>query len=262
MAKKNQIAFEIGFQDYVAMALAFVSFVSVAFFYTLNTSLYILCFALFLSIFLEKRVQTLLIVNSFAYMFLHQFFLKDALDVSAFDFLLLSSSRLTTNSFVAFVGSSFLVLIIFLSEISSVCLLYELESQRLLEYISSLSSVVFVILAFIFSLILAQDINFEGNYQSNFYFLSFSFSTNSCFIIKVYLLFILISNLYYIVFSLIFLSFFTVSKAKNKVTFKKLYSKTQNLKKNVENKQKQKEQEHEKNKIKPQKKIEQKVRGV
>jgi hypothetical protein len=58
------------------------------------------------------------------------------------------------------------------------------------------------------------------------------------------------------------LSFFTINKAKNKVIFKKLYSHTQDLKKNVKNKRKQKKQELEQNKIKKQQQKKQKVRGV
>ncbi len=268
MAKKTQIAFEIGFQDYVALALALVSFVSAAFFNPTNFGLYIVGFTLFLSMFLEKRVQALLLVNSFAYLFLYRFFLKDVSDASAFDLLLLNFSKLTSNSFVAFVGTSFLLLIIFLSVISSLCLVYKLENQQLLEHVTSLSSVVFVILAFTLSFILAQDINLEGNYQSIYFFASLSFSTNLCFILRVYLLFTLITNLYYLVFSLIFLSFFAISKAKNKVIFRKVYPQKQALKKSVENKRKPKEQEQEqtqeqdKKNIKNQKNINQKVRGV
>jgi hypothetical protein len=57
------------------------------------------------------------------------------------------------------------------------------------------------------------------------------------------------------------LSLFTISKAKNKVKFKKLYPQKQDLKKNVENKPKQKEQEQEQDKkIKINKN--KKVRGV
>ena len=263
MAKKNQIAFKIGFQDYIAMALTLVVFISTAFFNPPNFSLYIVGFTLFLSVFLEKRVQALLIVNSFAYLFLYRFFLTDALGMSAFDLLLLNISRLTSNSFVVFVGTSFLLLIIFLSVISSVCLVYKSENQRLFEHITSLSSVGFIILAFTLSLILAQDINLEGNYQSIFFFISLSFSTNLCFLLRIYLLFTLISNLYYLVFSLIFLSFFTISKAKNKVKFKTHYSQTQDLKKIVENKRKLKEQEQEQDKKeKPKENKNQKVRGV
>ena len=265
MPKKTQIAFEIGFQDYIAIALALVSFVSAAFFNPTNFGLYIVGFTLFLSMFLEKRVQALLLVNSFAYLFLYRFFLTDVSDASAFDLLLLNLSGFTSNSFVVFVGTSFLLLIVFLSVISSACLVYKLENQRLLEHLTSLSSVVFVILAFTLSLILAQDINLEGKYQSIFFFVSLSFSTNLCFILRIYLLFTLITNLYYIVFSLIFLSFFAISKAKNKVKFKKLYPQKQALKKNMENKPKQKEQEQEQDnkKIKKnQKNNNQKVRGV
>ena len=266
MAKKTQIAFEIGFQDYVAMALALVNFVSAAFFNPTNFGLYIVSFTLFLSVFLEKRVQALLLVNSFAYLFLYRFFLTDVSDASAFDLLLLNFSRLTSNSFVVFVGTSFLLLIIFLSVISSLCLVYKLENQRLLEHVNSLSSVGFVILAITLSLILAQDINLGENYQSIYFFASLSFSTNLCFILRVYLLFTLITNLYYIVFSLIFLSFFTISKAKNKVKFKKPYYQKQALKKKVENKLKPKEQEQEQKQEQDNKKIKKnqnkKVRGV
>lgn len=262
VAKKTQIAFEIGFQDYIAIALALVSFVNAAFFNPTNFGLYIVSFTLFLSMFLEKRVQALLIVNSFAYLFLYRFFLKDLSDTSAFDLLLLNFSRFTSNSFVVFVGTSFLLLIIFLSVISSVCLVYKLENQRLLEHLTSLSSVGFIILAFMLSLILAQDINLEGNYQFIYFFVSLSFSTNLCFILRIYLLFTLITNLYYLVFSLIFLSFFTISKAKNKVKFKKFCPQKQDLKKNVENKRKQKEQEQEQDNKKINQNQNQKVRGV
>ena len=261
MVKKTQIAFEIGFQDYIAIALALVSFVNAAFFNPTIFSLYIVGFTLFLSMFLEKKVQALLIVNSFAYMFLYRFYLTDVSDTSAFDLLLLNYSGLTSNSFVVFVGISFLLLIIFLSVISSVCLVYKLENQQLLEHITSLSSVGFIILAFTLSLILAQDINLGENYQSIYFFISLSFSTNLCFILRGYLLFTLITNLYILVFSLIFLSFFTISKAKNKVKFKKLYPQKQDLKNNMENKRKQKEQEQEQDK-KIKKNQNQKVRGV
>ena len=263
MVKKNKIAFEIGFQDYIAMALALVSFVIAAFFNPANLSLYIVGFTLFLSIFLEKRVQALLIVNSFAYLFLYRIFLTDVSDASAFGLLLVNFSSLTSNSFVVFVGTSFLLFILFLSVISSVCLVYKLENQRLLESVTSLSSVAFVILAFTLSLILAQDVNLSENYRSIYFFVSLSFSTNLCFILRVYLLFTLVTNLYYLVFSLIFLSFFAISKAKNKVKFKKLYPQKQALKKKVESKRKQKEQEQgpdKKEKIK--KNQNQKVRGV
>lgn len=266
MAKKTQIAFEIGFQDYVAMMLALISFFSTAFFNPTNFGLYIVSFTLFLSIFLEKRVQALLIVNLLAYLFLYRFFLTDVSDTSALDLLLLNYSGLTSNSFVAFVGTSFLLLIIFLSVISSACIVFKLENQRLLEHVASLSSVVFVILAFTLSLVLAQDVNLGENYQSIYFFASVSFSTNLCFLLRIYLLFTLITNLYYLVFSLIFLSFFAISKVKNKVKFKKPYYQKQALKKNVKNKPKQKEQEQkqeqDKKIIKNQKNKNQKVRGV
>jgi len=59
------------------------------------------------------------------------------------------------------------------------------------------------------------------------------------------------------------LSFFTISKAKNKVKFKTHYSQTQDLKKIVENKRKLKEQEQEQDKKeKPKENKNQKVRGV
>lgn len=262
VVKKTQIAFEIGFQDYIAIALALVSFISAMFFNPISFGLYIVGFALFLSMFLEKRVQALLIANSFTYLFLYRFFLTDVSNTNAFDLLLLNYSGLTSNSFVVFVGTSFLLLIVFLSVISSACIVYKLENQRLLERVTSLSSVVFVILAFTLSLILAQDINLGENYQSIYFFVSLSFSTNLCFILRIYLLFTLITNLYYLVFSLIFLSFFTISKAKNKVKFKKLYPQKQDLKKNVENKRKQKDQEQEQDNKKINKIKNQKVRGV
>ena len=213
------------------MSLALISFVSVAFFNSPNCGLYIVSFTLFLSIFLEKRVQVLLIVNSFAFLFLYIFFLTDVLGMSGFDLLLMNFSKFISNSFVVVVGTSSLLLVLFLSIISSVCLIYKLENQQLLEYITSLSNAVFIILAFMVSLILTQDNSFEGNYQSIYFFTSTSFSTNLCFILRVYLLFVLIVNLYYFVFSIIFLSFFAIFKAKTKLKFKKLYSPKQAPKK-------------------------------
>ena len=206
MKNNLQIRFIIGFQDYLAISLAIISLILVSFFYPINFYLYIVCIALFFSLLLEKKVQVLLIINSLTFLFIYQFLPIYFSNMSVLEFLSLNFSKLTSNSFIIFLGFASFLAILSISIITNITLVLKSENQQYLDYVNTFSSIGFILIALTISILLSQDTNI-----SVFLALS-SISVNFSFLITIYLNFSLIINLFYIFFTLIFLCFLIIKK--------------------------------------------------
>lgn len=206
MEKHIHINIVVGFQDYFAIALAIISLIMVSFFFPINFYLYILCVTLFLSIFLEKKVQILLIVNSLMFLFVYQFLPLDLSNSIVIDFLSLNFSKLAGNSFIVFLGLGSFSAILSISIISNLSLVLKSKHQQYIDYLTTFSGVGFMIIALTLSVLLVQ--------RDNFSILSVlpSVAVNLSFLVLIYLHFTLIINFYYILFTLIFLCFLIIRK--------------------------------------------------
>ncbi|MHA1461236.1 MAG: hypothetical protein ACTSO8_07115 [Promethearchaeota archaeon] len=245
MEKHIHINIVVGFQDYFAITLAIISLIMVSFFFPINFYLYILCVTLFLSVFLEKKVQILLIVNSLVFLFTYQFLPLILSNSSVIDYLLLNFSKLADNSFIVFLGLGSFSVILSISIIFNLNLVLKSKQQQYLDYIKTFSEVGFIIIAFTLSILLVQE--------NSFSILSIlpSIVVNLSFLAIIYLHFTFIINFYYILFVLIFLCFLTIRKISLMVTPHSKQTKKTNVKRN----QNQNELELKKNKS-------HKVRGV
>lgn len=205
MESHIHIKITVGFQDYLAIAIAIISFIIVSFFYPVNFYLSILYITLFLSIFLEKEVQILLILNSLVFLFTYQFLPLIVSNISLLDVFSLNFSKLTDNPFIVFLGSVSFSAILLISIISNLNLVLKTKYQQYIDYINTFSSAGFIIIAFALSLVLIQD-------SSSFIVSLMPITVNFSFLITIYLHFTLIINLFYIFFILIFLSFLLIRK--------------------------------------------------
>ena len=245
MKNHLQIRIIVGFQDYLAIALAIISLIMVSFFYPINFYLYILCLTLFFSLLLEKNIQILLFVNSLVCLFFYQFLPILFSNMSVLDFLSLNFSKLTSNSFIIFLGLASFSLILSISIISNLHLVLKSKTQQYLDYFNTFSSVGFILIALSVSLVLTQDASSSVSSVLPAIVMNFSF------LITIYLNFTLIINFYYILFTLIFLCFLVIRK----ISLVRTPSSKQAKKTRVKRKQN-------KNELKQKTKKNHKVRGV
>ena len=212
MEKHIHINIVVGFQDYFAIALAIISLIMVSFFFPINFYLSLLCVTLFLSVFLEKKVQILLIVNSLLFLFTYQFLPLDLSNSIVLDFLSFNFSKLADNSFIVFLSLGSFSAILFISIISNLSLVLKSKRQQFIDYINTFSGVGFIVIAFALSILLVQNTSF-----SLLSLLPF-IAVNLSFLAIIYLNFTLIIYFYYILFTLIFLCFLIIRKISLMVT--------------------------------------------
>ena len=195
-----QIKINIDFQDYIALALALISSISVPFFFPKSFYIYLLAFTLLLSIFVEKKVQILILVNSLIFLFTFRFFTLNILEISVINFIL------SSNSFISLFGLGVLFVVLSISIICNLTIVLKPKNQQYLDYCNTFSSVSFIVIALIYSVLIVQN---------NDYFVSSlvtSMEVNFSFLAMIYLCFTLIINLFYVSFSLIFLFFLAYNK--------------------------------------------------
>ncbi len=233
-----QIKINIVFQDYLALALAFISSISVPLFFPKSLYIYLLAFTLLLSIFVEKKVQILILVNSLIFLFTFRIFPLNISEISVIDFILLS------NSFISLFGLGVLFVVLSITIICNLTIVFKPKNQQYLDYCNTFSSVSFIVIALIYSVLFVQN-------NDNFVFSpATSMEVNFSFLTTIYLCFILIVNIYYVFFSLIFLFFFAFNKLSSLVNPPPKKGKEKRVKKKV----------NKKNKVKKSK--DHKVRGV
>ena len=184
----------------------------VSFLFPINFYLYILCITLFLSVFLEKKVQILLIVNSLLFLFMYQVLPLELSNSIGIDFFSLNFLKLADTSFIVFLGLGSFSAILSISIISNLSLVLKSKRQQYIDYINTFSGVGFITIALTLSILLVQE--------NSFSILSIlpSIAGNFSFLATIYLHFTLIINFYYILFALIFLCFLIIRKIRLMVT--------------------------------------------
>lgn len=239
MKNPVQIKINIGFQDYLALALSFISFIAIPFIFPGNFYVYILSSTLLLSIFLEKRVQQLILVNSLIFLFMSR-----SVPFNQFDTMLLELIFLSSSSFMDFLGLGLLFVVFSVSIMCNFSIVMQPKNQHYLNYSNTFSSIIFVVIAIIYSVLIVQYTAIFDNSLIS------SFAVNFSFLGTIYLCFTLITNLFYVSFSVIFLVFLALSKLISLATPSQKQDKVKKVKKSINSKKKVK---------KPK---DQKVRGV
>ena len=234
-----QIKISIGFQDYLALTLAIISLIGEIFFFPKDFSIYVLGFTLLLSIFLEKKIQILILVNSLIFLFTFRFFALNVSNISVIDLVFLSN-----NSFITYLGLELLLVVFSISIVCNLAIFLKPKNQQYLDYCNTFSSVSFIAIALTYSVLLIQNNDsFVPSPDS-------SFTLNFSFLATIYLCFTLIINLFYVSFSLIFLFLLAYNKLSSLVNPSQKQGKKKKVKKIAKSEKKVKKSNN------------QKVRGV
>jgi len=250
MQNERTIKIAIGTSDIVAVILGFFTIVYTILFFPDQILLYLFGISLFLTLFMEKGVQVLFLIYVVLYLLMHQMFFIEIARYDIFTYLLMNVGQITGNHTILLINLVFFIFMGVISIIASTYLSSAYLNQRAhprnasssssssssrkqetrnqnADYAASLSNIFLICFALILAILFAYDLvgpemdtrafeqvvrTFTASSEPSAegYDQILQQGRNLAFLITLMQFYLFFSILYYVLFTLIFMSCFSI----------------------------------------------------